>query len=101
MRRLLIAGASIVIAAALAACGSGSSGSSSSGPSGTLTLVDTLQNAKATPWLATNWTWGNGNKTLTFTIRNGVKFTDGTPLSAADVAFTFNLMKKFPGLDIN
>lgn len=66
-----------------------------------LAYVDTLENAKATPWLATSWAWGSGNKTLTFTIRNGVKFTDGTPMTAADVAFTFNMMKKFPGLDLN
>ena len=44
---------------------------------------------------------GDGNKTLTFTIRDGVEWTDGTPMTAADVAFTFNLMKKFPGLDLN
>ena len=33
-------------------------------------------------------------KTLTFTIREGVKWSDGTPLTAKDVAFTFNLMKE-------
>src|SRR5215470_10227533 len=24
------------------------------------------------PWLATSWSWSNGNKTLTFNLRNGV-----------------------------
>jgi len=38
---------------------------------------------------------------LTFTIRSGVKWTDGTPFSAADVAYTFNLLKKYPALDLN
>jgi len=66
-----------------------------------LAFVDTLENAKATPWLATSWAWSNGNKTLTFTIRKGVKFSDGTPMTAADVAFTFNLLKKVPALDVN
>jgi peptide/nickel transport system substrate-binding protein len=66
-----------------------------------LAFVDTLENGKATPWLATSWAWSDGNKVLTFTIRPGVKFSDGTPMTAADVAFTFNLLKKFPGLDIN
>jgi peptide/nickel transport system substrate-binding protein len=66
-----------------------------------LAFVNSLQNAKATPWLATKWAWSNGNKTLTFTIRQGVKFSNGTPMTAADVAFTFNLLKKDPGLDIN
>src|SRR5579863_1317620 len=46
------------------------------------------------PWLATNYAWSNGGKTLTFTIRPGVKFSDGTPLTASDVAFTFNLLMK-------
>ncbi len=66
-----------------------------------LAFVNSLQDAKATPWLATSWAWSNGNKTLTFTIRQGVKFSDGTPMTAADVAYTFNLLKKVPGLDIN
>ncbi|HEX4832307.1 MAG TPA: ABC transporter substrate-binding protein [Trebonia sp.] len=66
-----------------------------------LMFVDTLQNAKVTPWLASSYAWGAGNKTLTFTIQQGVTFSDGTPMTAADVAFTFNLLKKFPALDIN
>jgi peptide/nickel transport system substrate-binding protein len=66
-----------------------------------LAFVNTLQNAKASPWLATAWTWGNGNKTLTFTIRDGVKWTDGKPMTAADVAFSFNLLKKYKALDLN
>jgi peptide/nickel transport system substrate-binding protein len=66
-----------------------------------LAFVDTLENAKATPWLATRWAWSNGNKTLTFTIRKGVKFSDGTPMTAADVAYTFNLIKKVPALDVD
>ncbi len=66
-----------------------------------LAFVDTLENAKATPWLATSWAWSNGNKTLTFTIRQGVKFSDGVPMTAADVAYTFNLIKQVPALDVN
>ena len=66
-----------------------------------LVFVNTLQNAKQKAWLATKWAFTNGNKTLTFTIRKGVKFSNGTPLTPADVAFTFNLMKKFKPLDIN
>ncbi|MBO0816662.1 MAG: ABC transporter substrate-binding protein, partial [Actinobacteria bacterium] len=40
-----------------------------------LVFVNTLQSGQASPWLATSWAWGNGNKSLTFTIRNGVKFS--------------------------
>lgn len=53
------------------------------------------------PWLATSYAWSNGNKTLTFTVRNGVTWSDGKSLTAKDVAFTFNLLKKFKGLDLN
>jgi len=66
-----------------------------------LVFVNALQNAKTTPWLATSWAWGNDNKQLTFTIRNGVKFSNGTPMTAADVVYTFNLLKQNKTLDIN
>jgi peptide/nickel transport system substrate-binding protein len=66
-----------------------------------LVFVNTLQSGQETPWLATSWTWSNGNKQITFTIRNGVKFSNGHPLTAADVVFTFNMLKKFKTLDIN
>ena len=46
------------------------------------------------PWLATGYAWSNAGKTLTFTIRPGVKFSDGTPMTASDVAFTFNELMK-------
>ncbi len=52
-----------------------------------------------TPWLATSYTW-NSPKELTFTLRNGVKWQDGTPFTAADVVFTFQMLKKFPALDL-
>lgn len=65
----------------------------------TLAFVNTLSSGKATPWLATNWSWHARNTILTFTVRNGVKFSDGTPLTAADVAYTFNLMRRHPALD--
>jgi peptide/nickel transport system substrate-binding protein len=66
-----------------------------------LVFVNSLQNGKTTPWLASSFAWSNGNKTISFTIRSGVKWNDGKPMSAADVAFTFNLLKKYPALDIN
>ncbi len=50
------------------------------------------------PWLATKWEWSDDNKTLTFTIRDGVKWSDGQPLTARDVEFTFNYMRQNQGL---
>ncbi len=40
-------------------------------------------------------------KTLVYTVRDAVTWSDGTPFTAADVAFTFNMLKKFPALDGN
>src|ERR1700735_2658288 len=45
------------------------------------------------PWLATSYAWADGGKQITFTIRQGVKWNNGTPLTAADVAYTFDLVK--------
>jgi peptide/nickel transport system substrate-binding protein len=50
-------------------------------------------------FLATAYNWSNGGKTITFTIRPGVKWSNGTPMTAADVAFTFNMIKKYA--DVN
>jgi peptide/nickel transport system substrate-binding protein len=47
------------------------------------------------PWLATAYSWSNGGKAITFTIRPGVKWNDGQAFTADDVAFTFNYMKQF------
>ena len=65
-----------------------------------LVYVNPLQSGKTTPMLASSYSWGAGNKSLTFTIRQGVKWSDGTPMTAADVAYTFNLEKKYPALDL-
>ncbi len=66
-----------------------------------LIMVNPLQNGKTTPWLATSYAWSNGNKTLTFTIRKGVDWSDGSPFTAADVVFTFQLLKRYPAADAN
>jgi peptide/nickel transport system substrate-binding protein len=42
------------------------------------------------PELATRWEVSPDGKVWTFTIRSGVKWQDGQPLTAKDVAFTFN-----------
>lgn len=61
-----------------------------------LIQFDPADASRVYPWLATKWTWSEGGKAITFTIRNGVKFSNGTPLTAADVAFTYDLIKNNP-----
>jgi peptide/nickel transport system substrate-binding protein len=53
------------------------------------------------PWLATSYAWSNGGKTITFAIRQGVKWNDGTAFTPADVAYTFNLMKNNASVNLN
>ncbi|HKC18106.1 MAG TPA: ABC transporter substrate-binding protein [Candidatus Dormibacteraeota bacterium] len=45
------------------------------------------------PWLATGFTFQNGGKDLQITIRQGVKFNDGSTFGPNDVAATFKAMK--------
>ncbi len=52
-----------------------------------------------TPWLATGHTWSEDRRTLRFTLRDGVRWSDGKPFSADDVAFTFQLLKQHAALD--
>jgi peptide/nickel transport system substrate-binding protein len=67
-----------------------------------LEFVNILQSSKPpVPMLATSSQWSNGFKTLTFTIRKGVTWSDGKPFSAADVAYTFNAMKSDKAIDLN
>ncbi|HIA30419.1 MAG TPA: ABC transporter substrate-binding protein, partial [Candidatus Marinimicrobia bacterium] len=51
------------------------------------------------PWLALDYTWDKGNTVLDMLIRDGVKWSDGEPFSAEDVAFTFNIKRKHRALD--
>jgi peptide/nickel transport system substrate-binding protein len=53
------------------------------------------------PMLATGYTWSADGKTLKFTLKSGVKWADGTPFTAKDVAFTFNLLKNNKALNVN
>ena len=47
-------------------------------------------NYKPTPDLATSWSFTDGGKVWTFKIRSGVTWSDGQPLTARDIAFTYN-----------
>jgi peptide/nickel transport system substrate-binding protein len=51
------------------------------------------------PWLATGFTWSEDARELRFTVREGVAWSDGEPLTPQDVVFTFTLLKRFSALD--
>lgn len=44
---------------------------------------------EAEPWLAERWTTAADGRTITLTLRDGLKFSDGTPFTSADVQFSF------------
>jgi len=62
-------------------------------------LVYNRATATYMPWLGTRYDWSENNKRLRFTLRPGVKWSDGRSLSARDVVFTFDLLRRFPALD--
>src|SRR5215469_6134072 len=66
----------------------------------TLLQFDIAAPPKYYPWLATSYKWSNGGKAVTFTIRQGVKFNNGTPMTPADVVFTYNLVKNNKAINL-
>ena len=54
-------------------------------------LVTNDPTGEAIPKLAT---WEVDGNVYTFTLKDGIKFSDGTPLTAEDVAFTYNTIKE-------
>ncbi len=53
-------------------------------------LLPTSDGLGLKPGLATKWDLGDGGKLLTLTLRDGVKFSDGTPMTAADVKWSLD-----------
>ncbi|WP_313370475.1 ABC transporter substrate-binding protein [Sedimentibacter sp.] len=51
-------------------------------------LVDNNKEGEYVPELAT-WTISDDHLTYTFTLKDGIKFSDGTPLTTKDVEFTY------------
>ncbi|WP_130798686.1 ABC transporter substrate-binding protein [Streptomyces otsuchiensis] len=51
------------------------------------------------PWLASEWEWNEDYTALSLTIQDGPVWSDDTEFSAADVAYTFNLVKDTPAFN--
>src|SRR5215212_4039041 len=54
---------------------------------------------KYEPWLATAYEWKDPQN-LQFTIRDGIKWSDGQAFTPDDVVFTLNMLKDHTALDI-
>jgi len=52
---------------------------------------------KVIPNLATEWKISDDGKTYTFTLKEGVMFSTGNPMTADDVVFSFNRVKNIKG----
>jgi peptide/nickel transport system substrate-binding protein len=50
------------------------------------------QTQRADPELATSWKISPDGRTITFQLRQGVRFSDGTPFTAQDVKHTFDAL---------
>jgi peptide/nickel transport system substrate-binding protein len=55
-------------------------------------LMQLDKDGTAVPYLAESYTTSDDQLTWTFKIRQGLKWTDGTPITAQDAAWTFNLI---------
>ncbi|HEU5357448.1 MAG TPA: ABC transporter substrate-binding protein, partial [Actinocrinis sp.] len=58
-------------------------------------------NSKPTPWLATAWNFATDYKSVSFTVRDGVKFSDGSAMTPDDVAYSFQILKQYTALNSN
>lgn len=55
------------------------------------TLTDlAAEDFSTTPGLAESWEASTDGKTYTYTLREGLQWSDGTPLTAEDIAYTIN-----------
>jgi peptide/nickel transport system substrate-binding protein len=61
------------------------------------TLLWKDASGKMIPWLATSWQMSPDGKEWRFTLREGVKWQDGQPLTAEDVVFTYEYDTTGPG----
>ncbi len=61
-------------------------------------LVQLAPDGSIVPVLATSWTTSAGGSVYTFTLRKGVKFSNGDPLTPADVVFSMRrvVADKYP-----
>jgi peptide/nickel transport system substrate-binding protein len=65
-----------------------------------LVITTPAGGGKEYKWLAQAYSWSKDAKTLTLKLRKGVKWSDGKPLTAADVVYSLTAGKQDPTMDI-
>lgn len=63
-------------------------------------LIFNVMSGDYEPWLATDYAFEDDNLTLRFTLREGVEWSDGSPLVPQDVVTTFRLLRDHAALDL-
>jgi len=58
------------------------------------TLVEPDENLEMVPSLAESWEISDDGLTYTFTLRDGVMWHDGTPLTASDVVYSYGRIRE-------
>lgn len=64
-----------------------------------LVIFNRLKGNEPNYRLAESYELADDLKSITFKLREGLKWSDGEPLTADDVVFTYDYLKKFPALD--
>ena len=62
-------------------------------------IVTSAGGVHTVPWLARSWKWSNGNKTLTLQIAPNAKWSDGKPLTVADVVYSLTAGRQDKTMD--
>jgi len=64
-----------------------------------LVVYNIMHGGEAVPRLAEKFAYADDLQSVTYTLRSGLKWSDGAPLTTDDVLFTYDLIKKFKKLD--
>ncbi len=64
-----------------------------------LTTFNPVDGGAPTPWLATNYEYAEDLMSITYTLREGVQWSDGEVFNADDVIFTYELFEDHSSLD--
>lgn len=60
-------------------------------------LVEVNDRGQLAPSLALHWSYSDGGRAITFSIRPGVRFSNGARLTARSVAQNFDALRRLPG----